>query len=102
MTDFHQSRIEVMIGAINGSNKVFETPTKYVSGTIKLTWNGQVVDPSDDKKGWSELSDIEIQTTEAPRVGDVLQAFYQEKDITGQLGLDNVVGSPFHPSGLLP
>lgn len=102
MTDFHQSKIVGLIGPCDGSNRDFETPTKYVAGTIRVTWNGQVVSKDDGKKGWAETSDSMIKTAIAPRTGDELQAFYQDKDITGQLEIEDVRGSPFDPNGVLP
>jgi hypothetical protein len=81
-------------------NKIFVTPSRYVDTTLRVIWNGQVYEPDDDKWGWTELSDTEIETKRAPRTGDVLQAFYKEKETTSVE--DVVVGSPFHPTDLYP
>ena len=98
----YESKVRALTPAPNGANTVFETPTKFVAGSLRLIWNGQVYEPDDAKWGWVETSDSLITLVTAPRLGDVLQAFYQDKDIAGQLGLDDVRGSPFHPTGLLP
>lgn len=100
MTDYHESKLIGMIGLVNGSNREFSTPSKFVADSFRLIWNGQVYEASDGKWGWTETSDQTIELVTAPRTGDVLQGFYQDKDVSGQLGLDNVKGSPFHPSDL--
>lgn len=102
MTDFHESKIVKMIGPINGSNRLFEAPTKFVANTLVLFWNGNTYEPADDRHGWAETSDITIQTNVAPITGDDLQAYYQDKSIAGQLELEDVKGSPFDPNGILP
>lgn len=98
----HESKIVALVGLVDNSNKLFTTPTRYLAGTLRLVWNGQVYEPDDDRHGWVEINDQTIETTKAPRPNDVLQAFYQEKDAAGQLGIDNVVGTPFDPNGVLP
>lgn len=99
MVDYHYSSvIRELSGSINGSNKTFVTPTKYVSGTIRVIVNGQVYESNEDVYGWSETDDETVELNEAPRTGDVLQAFYQDKD-SEHLGTI-MVGSPFNPVGL--
>jgi len=98
----YDSTIRSLTGATDGANKTFQTPTRYVAGSFRLVWNGVVYEPTDTKWGWTELSDVLVELVTAPRSGDVMQAFYQDKDTAGQIGLDDVVGSPFHPTGLLP
>lgn len=100
MTEFRESKIVPLIGVPNGALTQFSTPTAYATGTIKVFLNGQQVEPTDDKWGWSEVSDSMIDFTTPPNVGDVLTAFYQESSAVP--GISNVKGSPFHPSGLLP
>ena len=102
MTDYHESKIVDLIGSVDGVNVSFKTPTKFVSGTLRVIFNGVVYPPDDDRKRWIELSDDTITFDTAPRPGDILQAFYQDKDVSGQIGLDNVKGSPFDPNGVLP
>jgi len=102
LVDHYNSKIIALSGDTNGANKSFGTPTKYVAGTLRVVWNGQVYEPDDTKWGWSETSDQTIETITAPRNGDVMQAFYQDKTAAGQIGVEGVKGSPFHPTGLLP
>ena len=81
----------------------FQTPTKYVSGSFRLVVNGSIYESDDEDFGWVELTnEIQVTITTAPRVKDVLQGFYQDQDVSGQLGLDDVKGSPFHPTNLYP
>lgn len=95
-------RIVALAGLVNGSNRSFTAPNKFEAGTLRVVWNGQVYESGDTRKGWTETTDQVIETTVAPRVGDVLQAFYQQKSTGEQIGVEGVVGSPFHPLGLLP
>jgi hypothetical protein len=102
VTDFHESKMVALVGITNGINRVFETPTHYVANSIRLFINGQSCERDDERKGWIETSDTAIETTRAPRDGDVLQAFYADKSTSGQLGLDDVRGSPYDPTGIMP
>jgi hypothetical protein len=102
VAEFHESQIRELTPDPDGVNKVFETPTKFVAGSFRLIWNGQVYDPTDSYFGWTETSDALVTLITAPRAGDTLQAFYQDKDAAGQIGLDDVRGSPFDPTGVLP
>lgn len=87
-------------GNIDDINKTFTTPSTYVAGTLRVVWNGQVYEPDDERKGWTEIDSGTIETTEAPRTGDVLQAFYV--DPTGDQPGDVVKGSPFDPNNVYP
>jgi len=98
---YHETSILALAGVVDGANKAFVTPSRYVEETLRVIWNGQVYEPTDDVWGWTETSDTTIEMKRAPRAGDVLQAFYKEKDTTVG-GEDNVVGSPFHPTDLYP
>lgn len=102
MATFHESKIVALAGVTNNTNTLFTTPTRYFAGSLRLVWNGQVYEPDDTRHGWTEVNDQTIQTIKAPRPNDVIQAFYQEKDAAGQLGLEDVVGSPFDPNGVFP
>jgi hypothetical protein len=97
----YNSVLEKLSGTIDGVNKSFNTPSKFVSGTIKIVVNGQVYEPDDENFGWTETSDQSIDLVTAPIADDVLQAFYQDLD-TEHLGLNNVIGTPFDPDGILP
>jgi hypothetical protein len=100
MTSYN-SKVVALAGTVDGANKTFTTPNRYVAGTLRLVLNGQVYEADDDRKGWVEINDTTIELDQAPRVGGVLQAFYQNMD-SGSFGLDQVVGSPFDPTGVLP
>lgn len=97
----YDSKIAALSGLTNGVNKTFTTPTRYVAGTLRLVMNGQVYEPDDDRKGWTEIDDTTIELEQAPLDGDILQAYYQDLD-SGTFGLDQVVGSPFHPTNDYP
>lgn len=97
----YNSIVVVLSGACDGSNRTFETPSKYVSGTLRLIMNGQVYEQNDDRKKWTEIDDRTIRLEIAPRTGDVLQAFYQDKN-SQHWGLDVIQGSPFDPRGIYP
>ena len=97
MATVHQSNIRELSPPPNGSNTIFVTPTEYEAGSFRLVWNGQVYAPADTKFGWAETGSNQIQTVTAPRVGDVLQAYY--RDLTGiEVSPTTViVGSPHAP-----
>jgi len=99
----YNSRIEVLTGAVDGVNRQFSTPSRFIAGRIRVIWNGQVCEPNDGRWGWTELTDQSIEFDHrSPRVGDVIEAHYLEKDTAGQIGVEGVVGSPFDPNGILP
>ena len=87
--------IKALSGTVNGVNKTFTTPSKYIAGTLRAIANGQSYESDDTRWGWTEIDDETIEFTNAPVAGDVLQAFYQDKSSL-------VEGSPFHPGGLYP
>ncbi len=97
----YNSKLVPLIGTVDSANKGFSKPTRFVVGSIKIMVNGQVYEPGDDNYGWSETSDQSIEFTNPPWVNDILQAFYQDLDSEG-VSLQNVVGSPFDPTGVLP
>lgn len=96
------SKIVKLIGDANGVNTTFSTPSKFVADSLRLIWNGNSYEPDDDKWGWVETDDQTIELVTAPRTDDVLQAYYQDKDEAGQIGVEGVVGSPFHPDNTYP
>jgi hypothetical protein len=100
MSNYHESKIVKMIGNPNGATTQFSTPTSFVSGTIRVIVNGQVYESDDDKWGWLEVNDNLVDFTSPPRLGDILEAFYQE--LSAVPGIGNVRGTPFDPSGALP
>lgn len=91
------SKIVATTGIVNGVNTQFTTPTKFVAGTLRVVWNGQVYEQDDMRKGLTELTDQSFDTDFPPRVGDVIQVFYQEQGTDEILGVEGVKGSPFAP-----
>jgi hypothetical protein len=71
------TKVEDLVGPANGENKVFTTPDTFVSGTVRIIWNGNIYFPEDDVRGFSETDTNEITTTNAPRTGDTLQVIYE-------------------------
>ena len=67
--------IEFLKGPVNGSNRLFETSCPYLGGSVRLFLNGQL-NTKDLKDGWVELGESKIRLETAPRVGDVIQAYY--------------------------
>jgi len=71
--------IQPMSGPVNGANTIFETPTAYVPGSVRVFINGQLkrVDLED---GWTELGGRRVRLKEAPLPApgsvDVVQAYY--------------------------
>ena len=97
----YDSVIKALNGSIDGVNKTFTTDTPFVSGILRVIVNGQVYESDDDGYGWSEIDESTIQMDVAPLESDLLQAFYQDKD-SEHVSLENVLGSPFDPNGVLP
>lgn len=96
MTDFRESKIETPTGDVDGANRDFVTSVPYQAGQIRVVVNGLVGVAGDAVYGWTEVDDTTIQMASPPLVGDVVEVFYQEKQA------EQIVGSPFHPSGALP
>jgi len=69
------SHIEVMAGAVNGVNVVFQTSAPYVPGSVRVFVNGQLK-RADFADGWIELGYDKVRLALAPVVGDVLQAYF--------------------------
>lgn len=93
--------MKALIGTVDSANKAFTTPSRFVTDSIRVMVNGQVYEPDDDNYGWTETGDQSIEFDNPPWVNDILQAFYQDLDTEG-ISLQNVVGSPFDPTGVLP
>lgn len=100
MVQLHESKIVPLIGIPSGLLKNFTTPTAFVAGTFRAVWNGQVYEPDDGRYGWVEISDNQVEFTQAPMTDDVMSCFYQE--LSTVPGIGNVKGSPFHPTGSFP
>lgn len=70
---------ETPIGAIDGTNKVFNTTYSYQAGRIYPYKNGQqLISPGD----FTESADKEITLTFAPQPGDVLFVQYIRQTLT--------------------
>jgi len=89
----YNSVIVELVGTVDGVNQTFTTPTTFVPGTIRVMWNGQVYDKDDTRHGWTEPTSQSVTLTTAPRVGDVLQAFYQ--DATSASGGEGTSGGVY-------
>lgn len=63
-----------LIGAINGFNTTFGTTTDYKPGSVLVYLNGQLKEAVRDD-GWVELGLQQVKLKEAPRAGDVVQAY---------------------------
>lgn len=98
---YYNSVLVVLAGSVDGVNRVFTTPSRFVSASVRAVVNGQVYESDDDNYGWTELTDQTIEFTNAPLTGDVVQAFYQDLQ-SEHPDLLNVRGSPFDPNGVLP
>lgn len=67
--------IEPLSGAVNGTNQDFYTSAQYQTGSVQVFLNGQLkrVDLAD---GWIEMGLNHVRLNEAPKIGDVVQAYY--------------------------
>ena len=67
--------IRPAIGVVNGVNVGFRTPSPYVPGSVVVFLNGfSRVQSADD--GWTEEGYDKFKMKEAPRTGDVVEAYY--------------------------
>ena len=62
-------------GIPDGNLKLFQTPTDYVAGSVKIFLNGILLE-KDLSDGWSELGNRKILMKVAPVPTDTLQAYY--------------------------
>lgn len=67
----------VAVGAIDGVNVFFFTPTPYTPGTLAVFLNGVLL-RKDYDNGWIDINPVTgaFETKEAPRTADTLQVFY--------------------------
>lgn len=70
------------IGAIDGVNVDYTTPTVYSPGTLWVYINGLLVE-QDGVEGVDELGGNAFRLREALRTGDTLHVYYQESASTG-------------------
>ena len=66
----------VSSGAVDGVNRVFSTPTMYVSGSVVVYLNGVALDKLNDNN-WIELGGNLFELAEAPRHGDSVWVYYR-------------------------
>ncbi len=79
------SRVDTLIGTIDGVNTTFSTPSNFQTGSFRLIWDGIIYPPTDAFYGYSETGSQTIQTVTPPPIGTVLQGLYE-------LGTTTVVG----------
>ena len=71
-------RIEEGVGTIDGANTTFFTPTApYGAGSVRYYLNGQLAEEVCVTEVDPASGEIEVDT--APRVGDVVQFFYDDE-----------------------
>jgi len=71
-----QSLLRVLVGAVNGTNQVFQTPYPYVPGSVRIFVDGQLK-REDFADGWIELGYDKVQLKIAPISGSVVQAYFR-------------------------
>lgn len=69
------SVFRALVGTANGFNKLFETPTDYLAGSVRVFRNGVLLEAS-LPDGWTESGGRKILLKEAPKDTDVMQAYY--------------------------
>ena len=78
----HTPKLEEAIGAIDGVNTSFFTPTPYLAGSVRAYYNGQLLLEDCVFETNPTTGAVEFTYVEAPRVGDVLQFFYLDASDT--------------------
>jgi hypothetical protein len=68
--------IEVLGGAVNGTNTIFTTALPYGAGGLVVLINGQMK-RQDLEDGWTETGPSTVTLTIAPKTGDQVQAIYR-------------------------
>jgi len=87
------SVIKNLSGTVDSNNRVFTTPSAYVTGSLRGIIEGVVYKIDHASWGYDELSSTSIRFKVAPTTGFSVQAFYVESESTG---------SPFDPNGAFP
>lgn len=67
--------IRELSGVVDGVNKVFTTAHTYKAGSIVVWLNGLLVRPLDED-GWTEISNTQVELTDAPLPNDTVNASY--------------------------
>jgi hypothetical protein len=88
----HQPRLVTAIGAVDGTNKVYATPTAFLSGSTQVFHNGVLLrkDFGPEYDGWSETSSTQIEMCFAPRDGDTMHIFYLDEVDSSNINPDYV------------
>lgn len=72
-----------LVGAVDGVNRTFTVPTRFLLGSFRAVVNG-IFYPSDDERwGYSELNPTTIRFAVAPKAGCRIQGFYSEPQAEG-------------------
>jgi hypothetical protein len=84
--------IRPLEGVVDGVNRTFTVPTRFVLGTTQAMVNGVSYASGDAEWGYVELNPTTIRFNRAPKSGFVLSLFYREA---------RAEGSPFS-GGVIP
>lgn len=66
---------EVAQGAVNGSNRTFNTARLYKAGSLRV-WTNGMLGLAGLVDSWTELGNGKFRMDEAPRDGDQVQVYY--------------------------
>lgn len=88
----HQPRLVTAIGAVDGTNKVYATPTAFLGGSTQVFHNGVLLrkDFGPEYDGWEEVSSTQIEMRFAPRDGDTMHIFYLDEVDSSNIDPDYV------------
>jgi hypothetical protein len=75
--------IERLAGVVDGANRTFTAPTRFVLGSTRAIVNGVVYTADDDVWGYAELNTNTVRFNRAPKLGFVLSLFYREAQAEG-------------------
>jgi hypothetical protein len=81
--------VENAIGTIDGSNTDFTTSVEYVPTTVRIIYNGMMLDYSDPVDGVTELGTNSVRTNFTPLIGDTIQFWYHTTAGTSLFGSYN-------------
>ena len=105
-----QPRLVATVGAINGVNRDYAVPSPYISGTVRVFHNGVLLDPDGDHPGpdgdgWVEINaptNLVIRLNFAPRDGDTVFIYYEDRDNLAGGGLSGGVPQMVSAQDLVP
>ena len=64
-----------LVGVTNGYNVVFDTPSQYASGSVRVFRNGVALQPT-LADGFVEAGGTKLLMKQAPKSTDVMSAYY--------------------------